>query len=899
MECVSDIALGKWLSGTLPPAQQAQLSAHVDECAGCREIWAAVVRAGPDAEPVASQAASIATANLRYVLHEELVRGGMGRILRAHDRGLSRDVAIKCLRDDRGDPSRFAQEIAILSKLSHPAIVAIYDSGWLAPGFPYFAMPLLQGETLAQHVRRDSTIAQRVALVRRLLPVVNAVAYAHSQAVLHRDIKPQNIFLGLFDECVLLDWGLATQIDHTRDVAVPAARLSTGKSPAFNPTTVNGLTHAGHGMGTPGFSAPEQLAGQPVEQRADVYALGAVLYYVLTGTPPASPHAQDVRTLAPDVPRDLAAVVMHAVAPAPGDRYASALDLANELERFFAGLLVNAHHYMPSEIMWRWVKSHRAIVAVATLATFAVLASVTVAWFKITHQRDVAIAERTKAVAARRKTQALSSFVLVDVQEKFDQLGRLDLMNDLAHAAAQYLADPAQPSAGMTPADVVTEQLNQARLQQMLGDVAQFGAHYQTALQHYQQGYALVQQAITDGDPHIELRCRSLLRVGDAQRSLGDATAAIASYRACLTLAGDISTVIAQRRPDWAMLLDAVTNAHTAVADVERERNALAPAIAGYQQALAALKPTVARDNPQQRKRTAVLHVGLLLRIANTYKMQNNYDLAGPAIAAALATSEQLVATLPRDIDVQAARATVLTTAAQLRAEVGNLAGVPALLTQAAAIVERLAGNDPSNVTLARQLGLIWQLQGEIAEPAQRGVLLGKATALSRKLLANAPDSPPEMLNFISDGVGLMDWLVEHAQLPPAKALCDEATTVARARRAKLPAGSGETELLIALLHCADVDDALQRPAEAQRKRFEAVQLANQGVVDKPEINTRYWRMSSVLYWLGAMPVNDARAHIDALTTAVQAVASDPATEQSTAEVKDANALLARLKKPR
>ncbi|MBP9088483.1 MAG: hypothetical protein KBG15_20340 [Kofleriaceae bacterium] len=205
--------------------------------------------------------------------------------------------------------------------------------------------------------------------------------------------------------------------------------------------------------------------------------------------------------------------------------------------------------------------------------------------------------------------------------------------------------------------------------------------------------------------------------------------------------------------------------------------------------------------------------------------------------------------------------------------------------------------NDPSNVPLARQLGLIWQLQGEIAEPAQRGLLLSKATALSRKLLANAPDSPPDMLNFISDGIGLMDWLVEQGQLPQAKTLCDEVTTVARTRRTSLPPASGETELLITLLHCADVDEAAQQPAEAQRKRAAAVQLSNQGVVDKTETNTRYWRMSSMLYWLSAMPLTEARAHADALASAVQAVANDPATEPSSAEVKDANALLARLKK--
>ena len=317
--CLDDATLAAWHTGQVEPATAATVQHHIEGCAACREVCAALVAEAPGRPPVGAAdlharptadlharpgaagpaatsaadlaAADLATADLaaaaaRYELQAELVRGGMGRILQAYDRVLQRPVALKCLRDPAGSHARFAREIATLVHLNHPAIVTILDSGWLGPDEPFFAMPLLAGESLQQRLATPRPLPARLALLRTLRPLFGAVAYAHDQGVLHRDIKPHNIFLGRFDECILLDWGLATapraasapplrpsapSLPDTTTTAAPdrapsaplafAATLAAPTAHAAGALAAGPLTRYGAGLGTLAYSAPEQLAG--------------------------------------------------------------------------------------------------------------------------------------------------------------------------------------------------------------------------------------------------------------------------------------------------------------------------------------------------------------------------------------------------------------------------------------------------------------------------------------------------------------------------------------------------------------------------------------------------------------------------------------------------------------
>jgi len=876
MECISDITFSKWLAGTVTAAQRPALEQHVEQCARCRETWAALMHdsRGSDTAPeLASQQASIDAATRRYELHEELVRGGMGRILRAHDRLLSRDVALKCLREDRGEPARFAQEIAVLSKLSHPAIVAIFDSGWLAPASPFFAMPLLQGETLDHRLQQTLDTTQRVALVRRLGPIVNAVAYTHSRGVLHRDIKPQNIFLGRFEESILLDWGLAKATEHA-----VASRASLTNIPA---ATAAGLTRAGLGMGTLGYSAPEQLAGETVDERADVYAIGAVLYHVLTGHPPAT-VAVPLPEAAPDVPADLASVVMRALAVEPAARYPSARELAAELERFFAGMLVAAHSYTPREIVRRWIRKNRTLITAGALATGVMAASVAVAGFKIRDQRDVAVAEQQRALAARRKTQTLTSFVVVDVQAKFAQLGRLDLMNDLATATADYLADPNESHSDVSTTEARTDVINQARLQQMLGDVAQFRGQYRNALVSQQHANALLEKAATADEPLLVDRCRSHVRIGKAQRSLGAIDEAVAELRSCHQLVGDAlaSVELAHER----------ANAVAGLGDIARDRGDLRTAVAEYQQAIDGLAPALATATPSQRLPSAALYAGCWVRLAAAYRSLNDIAQATKASERALLEATRFANEFPSDLEINKTLVGALVGSAQQQTITKQRAGVPALLQQALTLLLPMVAAEPSNNELTQQQGVIWRLQAEDADDKTRGELLQKCMARSRRNAAAAPDSREALRELANDGVGLATWLLAHNQVPQAVAVCEETVGAERKRRSLSADGPGDTGLVRALLSCANATVA------ATAQRFEAVQVARAALAADNSATTRHWMLASLLWWLDALPVAEAKPHADELANAITALQPDAASEGNTAVINDANKLLARLR---
>jgi hypothetical protein len=209
----------------------------------------------------------------RYHLGDEIGRGGMGEILHARDTHLGRDVAIKRIRSE--EPSdrasdRFLREARIQGRLDHPAIVPVYELGMDTSGRPFFAMKKLTGTTLAQIIR-DHT-SSREKLLRAFADVCLAVAFAHSRGVIHRDLKPQNIMLGDFGEVYVIDWGVAK-------LAGESERSDHSESDEMG-------TGDGIAIGTPGYMSPEQIHDSAtVDERADIYALGCVLFEVLTATP--------------------------------------------------------------------------------------------------------------------------------------------------------------------------------------------------------------------------------------------------------------------------------------------------------------------------------------------------------------------------------------------------------------------------------------------------------------------------------------------------------------------------------------------------------------------------------------------------------------------------------------
>ncbi len=230
-----------------------------------------------------------------YELQGEIGRGGMGVVYRARDIALDRDVAVKLLSEryapDSVPAQRFLSEARITGQLQHPGIPAVHQVGTLADGRPFLAMKLIKGSTLEVILKQWSDpSAERGRLLAIFEAVCQAVGYAHAHRVIHRDLKPANVMVGAFGEVQVMDWGLAKVLgDATPATADALAAEQTQAWTQVSPTPESGShTQAGSLIGTPAFIPPEQAGGEieRVNERADVFGLGALLTVILTGKPP-------------------------------------------------------------------------------------------------------------------------------------------------------------------------------------------------------------------------------------------------------------------------------------------------------------------------------------------------------------------------------------------------------------------------------------------------------------------------------------------------------------------------------------------------------------------------------------------------------------------------------------
>lgn len=275
----------------------------------------------------------------RYTILEPLGRGGMATVYLARDNELERDVALKVVDSVDSGPdatARMLREARVMATLEHPGIVPVHDAGTLADGRVYCAMKRVSGDRLDEIVRAGASLAEKL---RIFLRVGEAVSFCHAHGVIHRDLKPSNIMVGSFGEVLVMDWGLAK---------LPSAAETEG--------TV---------LGTPGFMAPEQARGETaaVDERSDVYALGAILEFLLAEGPPMKP---------------LRAAARKARAERPEDRYASAAALMADVQRFLEGQPVSAYPENVLERAGRVLNRYR--LAAGLIVAYLVMRLVFLLW---------------------------------------------------------------------------------------------------------------------------------------------------------------------------------------------------------------------------------------------------------------------------------------------------------------------------------------------------------------------------------------------------------------------------------------------------------------------------------------------------------------------------------------
>ncbi|MBE7484589.1 MAG: serine/threonine protein kinase [Polyangiaceae bacterium] len=297
----------------------------------------------------------------RFELLREIGRGGMGRVLEAKDGQFGRHVAVKELaRDvtDVGHVRRFVVEALVTGNLEHPGIPAVYERGSRA-GVPYYAMRHVRGRPFSEVLGERKTLRERLKLLPPVVQVAHTLGFAHERGVVHRDVKPDNIMLAPHGEVVLLDWGIA----KVRGVDGGA---SSGVIPESHPVASES-TREGAIVGTPAYLSPEQASGQTdrIDERTDVFALGALLYHVVAGRPPyagpsvaavvaraAEADFEPLEQLAPEAPAALRAIIEKAMARLPDDRYGSAAELADALEAFLAGAVLSRPSRVLAALAW-------------------------------------------------------------------------------------------------------------------------------------------------------------------------------------------------------------------------------------------------------------------------------------------------------------------------------------------------------------------------------------------------------------------------------------------------------------------------------------------------------------------------------------------------------------------
>lgn len=399
---------------------------HLRRCPRCTN---AAVTLDPDVmltehDDFAKQASVIDPALYRDKL--PFKRGGMYQTWTAVDRRLGRRVVIKGLPSELDEPDLqkrqllqacLRREARILAQLSHPAIVTLLEAGEWRDGDSFYALELVEGETLSEAIKKRATLQSRLELLPAFANIVDAVAYAHRNGIVHRDLSPHNIIVGN-GSATLIDWTTAkrTRPEHGREAILDAAEMPHEGT----------LTLAS--WGTPGFAPPEQREIEGHDHRVDIFTLGATLHFLITGQRPFDGDNVDEildnvlrgkRVRLEDCPPPLASIIDKAMSQKPEMRYATADALAEDLRRFQSEQLVLAHEYSSLE---RFAHSHWFKPTLAILGGL-VFASVSALMVMSFEKRE----ERLRAEAARR----------IDAIETTTQAEKQALRNSLDEVSAE------------------------------------------------------------------------------------------------------------------------------------------------------------------------------------------------------------------------------------------------------------------------------------------------------------------------------------------------------------------------------------------------------------------------------------------------------------------------------
>jgi serine/threonine protein kinase/tetratricopeptide (TPR) repeat protein len=553
------------------PADSRSIAAAVAASAGTFPRILLRETSRDDVTPVSRLASREIPANTidhgKYQVLGEIARGGMGAILKGRDTDLGRDLAVKVLLEShRDDPElirRFVEEAQIGGQLQHPGIVPVYDLGCFTDRRPFFTMKLVKGQTLAALLQARPTPAhERPRFLAIFEAVCQTMAYAHARGVIHRDLKPSNVMVGSFGEVQVMDWGLAKVLhaggvaDERRVDPELGAAVRTARSDSDHHAS-----RAGSVLGTPAYMPPEQARGliHEVNERADVFALGAILCEILTGRPPYSgPSPAELRRqaagaeLADALGRldtcgaddDLIALGRRCLAPEPAGRPRDAGEVAGALTAHLAGVQgrLRAAELQRAEAQARAAEEHRRRRAERTLAAglvvvlfVGVAGAGSAAWlFRRTAQTE----RQLRAAAAQNLAQArqVVEEMYAGVAAELDDLGGMDdYQRDLLRKALRFYEGFALPRSPEEPV-----RFEAARAGHRVGEIEQKFGRYAEAESACRRAAELAEGLVAErpeSSAYRQLLVAILNTLGNIRHRVGQLAAAEEAYRKALEMA--------------------------------------------------------------------------------------------------------------------------------------------------------------------------------------------------------------------------------------------------------------------------------------------------------------------------------------------------------------------------
>jgi serine/threonine-protein kinase len=596
-------------------------AALITEAAGNCVLSAQATLDLPTTVSPLSTSAATAGGPVRYRALRPHARGGLGEVFLAFDEELHREVALKEIQTQHsanlGSRARFLLEAEVTGQLEHPGIVPVYGLGVYPDGRPYYAMRFIRGESFKDAIERfhqtedtSQDSGQLRQLLRRFVDVCNAVAYAHSKGVLHRDLKPANVMLGQFGETLVVDWGLAKQLT-IEESRLPSA--SNQQSSIDNSQSTD--TQAGSVLGTPAFMSPEQALGalDQLTPTSDVFSLGAILATLLTGQSPIQgKDAWDTlekarggvwlspRQLKPGTPAPLDAICRKAMARNPKDRYASALDLAADVEHWLADEPVAAH----AEPLWtrlrRWCRKHRTLATGVLVAVFVAVIGLTASTILLTAaNRRETEAKKQAEENYRLARQAVDQFSRkITTDRRLRNLPELRKM--LVETSVPYYEQFIQQSAGDPK---LRDELAEAC--ERLGLIYDETGTRDKALKWFRQardGYA----QLAAGDARYEYPlARIYYNLASTYRDTYQLDDALAAYTETLKR----YQALAKANPENAQFASELALAYSGQANLYRIMGKSAEALATYRQAFETLKGGAGKkDAAMSARNFAELH---------------------------------------------------------------------------------------------------------------------------------------------------------------------------------------------------------------------------------------------------------------------------------------------------